>query len=105
MSGERPSESVLRAFGAVANARTLLPLSQDGRVGTITWTFDVESVADVEPATQAQVLDALDTARDHGLTAEVNGSGMQSMPETGGKSELLGVGIALLVLIITFGSL
>src|SRR4029077_5329968 len=74
---------------AQANARTLLPLSQDGRVGTITWTFDVKSVADVEPATQAQVLDALDTARDHGLTAEVNGSGMQSMPETGGKSELL----------------
>ena len=27
------------------------------------------------------------------------------MPETGGKSELLGVGVALLVLIITFGSL
>ena len=49
--------------------------------------------------------DALATARDHGLTAEVNGSGMQSMPETGGKSELLGVGVALLVLIITFGSL
>ena len=90
---------------AQANARTLLPLSQDGRVGTITWTFDVKSVADVEPATQAKVLDALDTARDHGLTAEVNGSGMQSMPETGGKSELIGVGIALLVLIITFGSL
>src|SRR4051794_29869729 len=90
---------------ALANARTLLPLSQDGRVGTITWTFDVKSVADVEPATQTKVLDALDTARDHGLTAEVNGSGMQSMPETGGKSELIGVGIALLVLIITFGSL
>ena len=30
---------------------------------------------------------------------------MQAMPDTGGKSELIGIGIALLVLIITFGSL
>ena len=30
---------------------------------------------------------------------------MQQMPETGGKSELIGIGIAALVLIITFGSL
>ena len=65
----------------------------------------MKSVADVKPATQDKVLDALDTARDHGLTVEVNGSGMQAMPETGGKSELIGIGIALLVLIITFGSL
>ena len=65
----------------------------------------MKTVADVKPATQDKVLDALDTARAHGLTAEVNGSGMQAMPETGGKSELVGVGIALLVLIITFGSL
>ena len=90
---------------AQANAKTLLPLSQDSRVGTITWNFDVKTVADVKPATQDKVLDALDTARAHGLTAEVNGSGMQAMPDTGGKSELVGVGIALLVLIITFGSL
>lgn len=30
---------------------------------------------------------------------------MQAVPETGGTSELLGIGIALLVLMITFGSL
>ena len=90
---------------AEADAKALLPLDESGRVGTISWTYDVGSVADVKPATQEQLLDVLDTARDGGLTAEANGSGMQAMVEAGGKSELIGIGIALVVLIITFGSL
>jgi RND superfamily putative drug exporter len=86
------------------NARALLPLSDDGRIGTITWSFDVASVADVEPATQDAVLEVLDHARADGLTAEVNGSGMQQMPE-GASSELIGIGVAAVILVITFGSL
>ena len=90
---------------ARADARALLPLSPDSRVGTISWTYDVASVADVQPATQEKLLDVLAAARADGLTAEANGSGMQTMVETGGTSELLGIGVALVVLIITFGSL
>ena len=90
---------------ARADARALLPLSPDSRVGTISWTYDVASVADVRPATQEKLLDVLAAARADGLTAEANGSGMQTMVETGGTSELLGIGVALVVLIITFGSL
>ena len=90
---------------AEADAKALLPIDESGRVGTISWTYDVGSVADVKPATQEKLLDVLDTARDGGLTVEANGSGMQAMVEAGGKSELIGIGIALVVLIITFGSL
>jgi RND superfamily putative drug exporter len=90
---------------ARADAKALLPLSPDSRVGTISWTYDVSSVADVRPATQEKLLDVLASARADGLTAEANGSGMQTMVETGGTSELLGIGVALVVLIITFGSL
>lgn len=90
---------------AESNAKALLPLADDGRVGTITWDFDVDSVLDVKASTQDAVLNALDTARDNGLTAEVSGSGMGSMPSTGGASELIGIAIALVVLILTFGSL
>ncbi|QWZ06816.1 MMPL family transporter [Nocardioides panacis] len=90
---------------ARANARALLPLSPDSRVGTVSWTYDVASVADVAPATQQKLLDVLADARADGLTAEANGSGTQAMVETGGTSELLGIGVALVVLIITFGSL
>jgi len=90
---------------AEANAAALSPLSADGRIGTMTWSFDVAGVTDVEPATQDAVLAALDTARDAGLTAEVNGAGMQSFAPPGGTSELLGIAIAALVLVLTFGSL
>ena len=90
---------------AEANAAALSPLSTDGRIGTITWSFDVKTVTDVEPATQDAVLAALGTARDQGLTAEVNGAGMQSFTPPGGTSELIGIAIAALVLILTFGSL
>ncbi|MFC7487649.1 MMPL family transporter [Knoellia sp. CPCC 206453] len=93
------------AAEAEANAAALSPLSADGRIGTITWAFDVKTVTDVEPATQDAVLAALDTARDQGLTAEVNGAGMQSFAPPGGTSELIGLAIAALVLILTFGSL
>lgn len=90
---------------AETNAKALLPLSADSRVGTISWTFDVDTVADVRTSTRDRLVDTLEAADKGGLTAEVNGSGMQAVPETGGTSELLGIGIALLVLMITFGSL
>ncbi|SDS35303.1 putative drug exporter of the RND superfamily [Nocardioides scoriae] len=90
---------------AEANARELLPLSSDGRVGTISWNFDVDTVADVEPATRDALLDTLESARIGGLDAQVNGSAMQAIPETGGTSELVGIAVALVVLVISFGSL
>ncbi len=90
---------------AQTNARALLPLSQDSRVGTISWEFDVASVADVKASTRDALLADLATAREDGLTAEVNGSAMQAVPETGGTSELLGILVAAVVLVITFGSL
>lgn len=90
---------------AETNAEALLPLSADGRVGTLTWDFDVPSVADVEPETREELLDALERARIGGLTAEVNGSGLQAVPEVGGTSELVGIAVAAVVLVITFGSL
>jgi len=90
---------------AQANAKVLLPLSADSRTGTITWNFDVKTVADVKPATQDDVLSALQKARDNGLQAEAMGSGMQSMVAESGSSELIGVAIAAVVLLITFGSL
>ncbi len=90
---------------AQTNAKALLPLSKDARIGTITWDFDVTSVADVRPATREALLDDLAEARASGIDAQVNGSGLQAVPETGGTSELVGIGVALVVLLITFGSL
>jgi putative drug exporter of the RND superfamily len=87
------------------NAAALSPLSEDGRVGLIQWEFDVDSVADVEPATIEALMEVMDDASGDGLTVEANGSGTTGMPEIGGTSELIGIAVALLVLILTFGSL
>ena len=90
---------------AEGNAAAVSPLSPDERVGTVSWNFGVDQPTDVKKATQTDVLDAVDQARAGGLTVEVNGSGMQSFELPGGSSELIGIAIAALVLIFTFGSL
>lgn len=90
---------------AAANADALSPLSSDRRVGTITFDYDVETPQDIEKSTQAELLDVLAQARTTGLTVEANGTGMSAFTEPGGSSELIGVAVALVVLVLTFGSL
>ncbi|OFE19086.1 hypothetical protein BA895_02225 [Humibacillus sp. DSM 29435] len=90
---------------AEANASAVSPLSPDERVGTVSWNFAVDKPTEVTKATQTSVLDHIAKARADGLTVEVNGSGMQSFELPGGSSELIGIAIAALVLIFTFGSL
>lgn len=102
--GTRPTNPVDAPKEVLDNA-AFTPLSDDGRIGTITWSFDVDTVSDVKPSTREDVLDLMDEARDSGLTVEVNGAGMQSMEAPGGESELIGIAVALLVLILTFGAL
>ena len=90
---------------AETNAAALSPLTEDGRTGLIQWNFDVDTVTDVEQSSRDAVTEAVDDARDAGLTAEVTGTGMQGIPEMGKTSELIGIAVALLVLVLTFGSL
>lgn len=90
---------------AKANAAAVSPLTEDGRTGLVQWTFDVDTVTDVEPATRDAVHEAVDAADTDDLTVEVTGTGMQGMPEMGMTSELIGVAVALVVLVLTFGSL
>ncbi len=71
----------------------------------MSFAFDVKTITDVEPATQEAVLDAMDIARDAGLQAEVNGQGMTSLEPPGLTAEAIGIGVALIVLVLTFGSL
>ena len=90
---------------AKANAAALSPLSGDGRVGIISLEYDVETVADVEPTTHEALLDVMEDARGDGLTVEANGSGTGVVTEAGASSELIGIAVALVVLLLTFGSL
>ncbi|KRB76330.1 hypothetical protein ASE01_15130 [Nocardioides sp. Root190] len=90
---------------AQENAAAISPLSEDGRIGTFSFEWDVETVADLE-ATSVEALEELltDTSDETGLIAEANGQGMAVMEAPGGTAELIGLGIALIVLLLTFGS-
>jgi putative drug exporter of the RND superfamily len=90
---------------AEANAAALSPLSADSRVGTIALTFDVDKPTDIEKSTQDYVANAMSSARATGLTVEASGSALQSFELPGGSSEAIGIAIAALVLVLTFGSL
>ncbi|RRR98557.1 MMPL family transporter [Glycomyces terrestris] len=73
-------------------------------------TIGVMQVAYAEPAmeldedTVAYLEAAVADAEDQGVRVEVGGDVLQAMPETS-ATELIGIGVALVVLIITFGAL
>ncbi|BDZ58525.1 multidrug RND transporter [Barrientosiimonas endolithica] len=90
---------------AEQNAQTVSPLSQDRRTGVITFSFDTDDPMSVEPATQAYVERAVERADAGGLTVAAGGRGMEKPIKPGATSEMIGVGIALIVLVLTFGSL
>ncbi|MEV7681880.1 MMPL family transporter [Streptomyces sp. NPDC088341] len=64
-----------------------------------------EKAEDLTDATKKTLTDAADGAREAGLTVEIGGSALGVAPEFGGTTEIIGVAIAAVVLVITFGSL
>ncbi|AXG83039.1 MMPL family transporter [Streptomyces paludis] len=78
-------------------------VSKNGSTAYATVTYKVK-VADVTDASKATVRKAVDRARDAGLTVEAGGEALDS-GEAGGLAEGIGVLVAALVLLITFGSL
>ncbi|MCP2286740.1 putative drug exporter of the RND superfamily [Promicromonospora umidemergens] len=78
-------------------------ISADGTTGFASVSYEVPS-SEVTDASRTALADAVEEARDAGLTAEMSGSALK----TGTKMsvmELAGVGIAAVVLMMTFGSL
>lgn len=98
------------AGGNIAEARedaaAISPLSADGQIGTLSFEWDVDTVADLK-ATSVEAFEDLlnETTYDTGLVAEANGQGMSIQEAPGGSAELIGLGIALVVLLLSFGSL
>jgi len=93
------SPQVLRVAPPTASSS----ISADGTTGFASVTYDVPS-AEVTDASRAALGQAVEQARDDGLTAEMRGSALKS-PTAMSATELLGVAIAAVVLLMTFGSL
>ncbi|WP_326798490.1 MMPL family transporter [Streptomyces sp. NBC_01808] len=78
-------------------------VSDDGTTAYATVTYEVAE-DDVGEAARAALDDAVEEARDAGLTVEAGGSAVES-GESAGLGEVVGIAVAAVVLLVTFGSL
>jgi len=79
-------------------------ISKDATTAYATVTYKVKA-DDLTDASKNTLKDAIAQAQDSGLTVEVGGTALATQPAAGGSAEAIGIAIAALVLIITFGSL
>jgi putative drug exporter of the RND superfamily len=90
---------------ARADAENLKMLSDDGRIGYTTFTIDVASSMDVTDEHRSIVNEAMDLGREAGIQVEAGGAGFGDPITIKTTSEIVGLAIAFVVLIFTFGSL
>lgn len=83
--------------------QALSPLSENDRTGTISITFAGDSSMDVDAGDITAVTDIIDDAETQNLDTAYNGNVFQ-MQEIGGAAEIIGLAVAAIVLIVTFGS-
>nr|WP_231134789.1 MMPL family transporter [Motilibacter deserti] len=79
-------------------------VSADGTIAYATVTYTT-GVLDLSPTTKQALEDAASEARDTGLAVEIGGSALDSEVSPGGTTELVGVAVAAVVLVLTLGSL
>ncbi|MFF2134149.1 MMPL family transporter, partial [Streptomyces olivochromogenes] len=79
-------------------------ISKDATTAYATVTYKVKA-DDLTDAGKNHLKDAIAQAKKSGLTVEVGGTALASTPAAGGAAEGIGIAIAALVLVITFGSL
>ena len=88
-----------------ADVATISPLSRDETTGIVSVRFDEPSMMDVPADDIATVTDILDRYNEGDLTVMYNGNTFGATSgEINMTSEIIGLGVAALVLIITFGS-
>ncbi|MET7733950.1 MMPL family transporter [Streptomyces sp. NPDC005402] len=79
-------------------------VSKDGTTAYATVTYKV-AADDLTDVSRHQLDKALDQARDTGLAVDAGGTAMNDGAGAGGAAEVIGVAIAAVVLLVTFGSL
>jgi RND superfamily putative drug exporter len=79
-------------------------VSEDGTIAYSTVTYTADAVDLTEP-TKSALEDAASQARDTGLTVEIGGSALESEESPGGTTEIIGVAVAAVVLVLALGSL
>ena len=88
-----------------ADLAALSPLSPDGRTGTVSVTFTEDNIMDIPEETLGEVESILERYDATDLTVKYSGNAFSGAGEMNGTSELIGMAVAAIVLLVTFGSL
>ena len=88
-----------------ADIAALSPLNPDGTTGTVSVTFAEDNIMEIPAETLDEVGGILERYDDSELTVKYNGNAFSSAGEMDGTSELIGMAVAAIVLLVTFGSL
>ncbi|MFD7564264.1 MMPL family transporter [Streptomyces tendae] len=88
----------------VADPFTSDAVSEDGSTAYASVTYEV-AADDVTEAGRTAVEQAADQAREAGLSVDLGGSAMEADDGLSGVAEIVGISVAALVLLVTFGSL
>ncbi|MFJ5176413.1 MMPL family transporter [Streptomyces griseoviridis] len=88
---------------SVADPFTAGAVSKDGTIAYASVRYDVSGM-ELSDSSREALETAAQDARDAGLTVEIGGDALQTTPETG-ATEVIGIAIAAVVLVVTFGSL
>ncbi|MGD9484092.1 MMPL family transporter [Streptomyces sp. TRM70308] len=78
-------------------------ISRDGTVAYASVTYQVPTM-ELTEETRTELRDAAAAGRETGLTVEVGGDALFTEPDMG-QGEIIGIGVAAVVLVLTFGSL
>ncbi|MFG2633436.1 MMPL family transporter [Streptomyces sp. NPDC048362] len=88
---------------SVADPYTGHAVSKNGSIAYASVKYEVSGM-ELEDSSRDALKKAAQQARGGGLTVEIGGDALSATPETG-SSEIIGIAIAAVVLVITFGSL
>ncbi|MFE3025855.1 MMPL family transporter [Nocardia tengchongensis] len=78
-------------------------VSKNGSTAYATVSYGATS-DNLTDATKTALTDAMHTGESAGVTVEIGGSALQAKPEMAGATEAIGIAIAAVVLMITFGA-
>ncbi|MEU5153593.1 MMPL family transporter [Glycomyces sp. NPDC021274] len=96
--------SVTSPFAVDEAGNPIGMIAADGQNIAVMQVAYAEPAMELDEATIEYLEEAIADTEDAGVRVEVGGDILQPMPETG-TTELIGIGVALVVLVITFGAL
>ncbi|MFI9505632.1 MMPL family transporter [Nocardia sp. NPDC052566] len=103
LDGDRGAPAFIsKCSGAPLN---VLNRTDPDSVALVNVPFTIKGVTDVTAEQRKTAYDAADSARQAGLTVELGGSIAMEQQQPSGQSELIGMGVALIVMVIAFGAI